>query len=154
MPEGEILQLEDLPDSVLFDVLILVETAFPPLDETAGMRVLDAFMGPGAHESSEATAGSCPVAGDVDYVLHLGVIEEEAMDGAISSVYKAFCETTKIKPLHSVLASVPPSNELDEGVGIVGKEIDDLKKISEICLVVSLGNSPPGRDTCLNSIHI
>lgn len=126
MPEREILQLEDLPDAIFFDIFILVQPAFPPLDETAGMCFCDAFVGSGAHESSETTTGSGSVAGDVDYVLHLGVIEEEAVDGAISPVDKAVCKSLDVKPPHSLLASVSAPNELDEGVWMVGKEINNL----------------------------
>jgi hypothetical protein len=44
MPEREVLQPEDLPHTVLFDVLILVYAALPPLYQPTWMRVLDAFM--------------------------------------------------------------------------------------------------------------
>ena len=74
MPKWEILQLPDLPDTILFDVLIFVETALPPLDEAAGMGILDAFVGSGAHECTETSHGSSSILGDVDDILQLGVV--------------------------------------------------------------------------------
>lgn len=74
MPKWEILQLPDLPDTILFDVLIFVETALPPLDEAAGMGILDAFVGSGAHECTETSHGSSSILGDVDDILQLSVV--------------------------------------------------------------------------------
>jgi hypothetical protein len=126
MPEREIFQLEDLPDAALLDIFIFVEAAFPPLDETARMRVCDTIVGSGGHQSSEATAGSGPVAGDANHVFHLGVIEQEAVGGAILSVDEAVCKSLDVKPLHSFLVSVSAPNEFDEGIWMFCKEIDDL----------------------------
>ncbi len=88
MPKWELLQLPDLPDTIFFDVLILVETALPPLDEAAGMGILGTFVGSGAHECTETTQGSSSILGDVDDILQLGVVEEKAMDGTVASLYK------------------------------------------------------------------
>jgi hypothetical protein len=126
MPEWEILQLEDSPDAVLFYVLIFVEATFPPLHEATGMGVCDALVGPCAHESSEASAGSGSVASDINYVLHLGMVEKEAVNWAISSIYKGFCESSDVEPVHPLLLSVSSPNELDECIWIVHIEINDL----------------------------
>ena len=41
MPEWEVSVAEKLPDSVLFDILVLVKTTFPPLGMTPWMGLND-----------------------------------------------------------------------------------------------------------------
>ena len=96
MPKWEILQLPDLPDTIFFDVLILVETTLPPLNEAAGMGILDAFVGSGAHECTKTAQGSSSILGDVDDILQLGVVEEKAMDRTVPSLDKIACEPSNI----------------------------------------------------------
>lgn len=126
MPEGKVFEFKDLPDAVFFDVFVFVEAAFPPLDEAARVRFGDGFVRSCGHECTETTKGTGPVGGNVDYVLHLGVVEEETVDGAISSFDKAVCEAADVQSVDSFFLSVSTSNEFNEGVWVVGKEVDDL----------------------------
>jgi hypothetical protein len=126
MPKWEVLQLPDLPHPVLFDILILVDTAFPPLDEAAGVGILDALVGSSTHQCTETPFGMVSIWCDVDNVLHLGVVEEEAVDGTVASLYEMTCESSNIESLHSLLFPVTASDELNEGIWIVRIEIDDL----------------------------
>jgi hypothetical protein len=126
VPKWEILQLPDLPDTVLLDVLIFIDTALPPLYEAARMCILDTFMGASAHECTEASLSSGAITSDVDNVLHLGMIEEEAMDGPIAPIYEMAGESSDIKPSHSLFTPVATSNELYKGVWIVRIKINDL----------------------------
>jgi hypothetical protein len=126
MPQWEILQLPDLPDTVLFDVLILVDATLPPLDEATGVSILDAFVGSGAHECTEASLSMVSIGGDIDDVLHLGVVEQKAVDRTVASIYEVAGESSDIKSLHSLFVPVSASNELNKGFRIVRIKIDDL----------------------------
>jgi hypothetical protein len=126
MPKGEVLQPEDLPHTILFDVLILVYATFPPLHQTAWVRVLDALMGAGRHHASEASFGPAAVVIHVDYALDLGMIEKESVYGAIATSHKRFGEATDVKTLHTLLAIVATAQELDTRVCMVRKEIRHL----------------------------
>lgn len=75
MPEREVPQSEDLPHPVLLDVLVLVYTALPPLDQAARVCILDALVRTGGHHASEAAFRAGAVCGDVHDALDLGVIE-------------------------------------------------------------------------------
>lgn len=75
MPKGKILESENLPNAVFFDVLVLVHAAFPPLYQAARVCVLDAFVCAGGHHAAEATLCASAFCIDVDYALHLRVIE-------------------------------------------------------------------------------
>lgn len=126
MPKREIFQLPDLPDTVLFDVLIFVDAALPPLNEASGVGILDALVGSSTHECTEASLSMVSIGRHVDDVLHLGVVEEEAVDRAVTSFYEVACESSDIKSLNSLSTPVTASNELNEGIRIVRKKIDNL----------------------------
>lgn len=75
MPKGKILESEDLPHTILFNVLVLVHTTFPPLHQAAGVCVLDTLVCAGGHHAAEAALCMCALCIDVDYALHLRVIK-------------------------------------------------------------------------------
>ncbi len=126
MPEWEILELENLPDAVLFDVLILIDAAFPPLHEASGVRVFDAFVSAGGHEGSETPVGTVTRGSYGDHVLHLGVVEKEAVDWSISAIDEPLRETVDIQPLDTCFAAVSAADEFHESIGMISKEIDYL----------------------------
>lgn len=55
MPEWEVLQPEDLPYTIFFDVLVLINATFPPLHESTGMCIFDALMCASGHLATETT---------------------------------------------------------------------------------------------------
>ena len=63
---------------------------------------------------------------DVDNVLHLGVIEQKTVYRTIAALYEMASKSSNIKSPHSLLASVPPSDELNKSIWIVGIKINNL----------------------------
>lgn len=126
VPEGEVLQPEDLPHSILFDVFVLVYTTFPPLHQAARVCVFDAIVGTGRHHAPEATFGSGAFCVDVDNALHLWMIEKKPMHRTIASGYEGIREATDIESLNALLAIVSASEELNACVRVIGVEVGDL----------------------------
>ena len=132
MPKGKVLQSEDFPHTVLFDIFVLIYPAFPPLYQTARMCVLDAVMGASRHHAAEATLCTCAFIVDIDDALHLWVIEEEAMDRTVTSSYEAFREAANIEALYALFAIVATTEELDTRVRVVGIEIGNLSGLATV----------------------
>jgi hypothetical protein len=126
VPEREVLQPEDLPNAVLFDVLILVYAALPPLYQPAGVRVLDAVMGASGHHAAKATLRSRAVCVDVDDTLHLWMVEQKAVNGAIAAGYEGFREAADVETLDALFAMVAAPKELDARVRMISVELGDL----------------------------
>lgn len=119
MPKREVLQPEDLPRAILFDILILVDTSFPPLYKAARVCVLDALVGTGGHHASEATFSAGALRIDVYDTLDLRMVEKEAMYRAITAIDERFGEAANIQALDTLLAIVAAAEELNAGVGMV-----------------------------------
>ena len=154
MPERKVLQPEDFPHAVLFDVLILVYAALPPLYQPTRVCVLDAIVGAGRHHAPEATFGSRAVYIDVDYALHLGVIEQETVYGAIATGYEGFGETADVKTLDALFAIVATSEELNARVRVVGVELGNLITSTIASVDCTIRVLPADRGTCRDSIRM
>lgn len=126
MPEGEVPQFEDLPNSVLFDVFVLVDSAFPPLHQSPWVFVRYAVVRTGGHDSTESHPGMSPVVVDITDILHHGVVKQEPMNWAIAAFDKELGEAVEIETLYALLATISPTKEFNEGVRIVGKKLGDL----------------------------
>lgn len=96
MPEREVPQSKNLPHTVLFDILVLVYASFPPLHQTARVRIFDAFMCTCGHHAAEAAFSAVAVGADVHDTLDLRVVEKEAVDGAIAAFHEGFGEATDV----------------------------------------------------------
>lgn len=127
VPEGEVLQPEDLPHAILLDVLILVYAALPPLHQPTRVRVLDALVRAGGHHASESALGTGAFGVDVDDALDLGVIEEETVDWPVAAVHEGLREAADVEAADAVLAIVAAAEELNAGVRVVGVEVDNLE---------------------------
>jgi hypothetical protein len=119
VPEGEVLQAEDLPHAILLDVLILVDAALPPLYEAPRMCVLDALVGARRHHAAEAALRARALGVYVDDALNLRVIKQEAVHGAIAAGDEGFGETADVQPLYALFAIVAAAEEFDTGVWMV-----------------------------------
>lgn len=53
-------------------------------------------MGAGLHESAETSTGLSAILADVDDALHLGMVEEEPVDGTVAAVYEPRGEAAEI----------------------------------------------------------
>ena len=69
-------------------------------------------MGPGLHQGAETSAGGFAIGVDVHNALHLRVIEEKAVDGAVAAVDKAGGEAAKVEALDAGFAFVFAADEL------------------------------------------
>jgi chorismate-pyruvate lyase len=56
----------------------------------------------------------------------LGVVEEEAVDGSITTCYETAGKPVDIETLHACFSTVSASDELYESVGVIPKEINYL----------------------------
>jgi len=84
VPEREVSETENFPHAILLDVLILVDTALPPLPQSAG-RVFVGLVGSSAHQGAE-TAFTDACSGIVVYhILGDKVVQEETLYGTISA---------------------------------------------------------------------
>lgn len=125
MTQEEASRPEQLPDSILFDILVLVQSALPPLRMTSRMLFLDALVSPRSHEGTKSTPGvRFGVA--VDDVLHHGVIEQEAVHGAVASLDEVLLEPALVEAADALLATVSRPQELDICIGMVGIHVNDL----------------------------
>lgn len=119
MPEGEVLQPEDLPYAILLYVFVFVDASLPPLNQAARMRVLDALVCARSHHAAKAPFGTCAVIADVNNALNLRMVEEKAVDGSIAALDKSVGKTSDIQALHPFFAIVTTAEELDTAVRVV-----------------------------------
>jgi hypothetical protein len=119
MPKGKVFQSENLPHSVLLDVLVLVHTSLPPLYQAARVGVLDAFVCAGGHHTAETALCPSAVCIDIDYALHLRVVEEKAVNGAVATSHKHLSETADVEALNARFAIVATSKKFNAGVRVV-----------------------------------
>jgi hypothetical protein len=113
--------------------------------------VLDAVVGAGGHLTPEATFCSPAVWIDVDYALHLGVIEEEAVYGSIAPGYEGVREAADVQALDAFFAIITASQEFDARVRVVGVELGDLVMSATAIVSHSRKVLPAGKDTCRGS---
>ncbi len=118
MPERPVLQPLDLPDSVLVDVAVLVEPAFPPLVEgdLAGEGLLGRFVQPGLHHAPETALRRGEVVGDGDDVLELRVVQEEPEDRPVVPLHEPASEPLNVEPVDARPALVQAPAEVDLAV--------------------------------------
>jgi hypothetical protein len=126
MPEGKVSELEDLPNAIFLDILILVDAAFPPLAEPPGMLVCNGLVRAGRRKGAEAPISTVAALGDVDNILHLRVIEEKAMDWTIAIVDPAAAQAVYIQPLDAGFAAETAAEEFDKCFRMVGEQISNL----------------------------
>jgi hypothetical protein len=126
MPEGEVLQPEDLPHAILLDIFVLIDASFPPLYEPARVRVLDALVGTGRHHAAETALCTCTLGVHVDDALDLRMVEQEAVYRAIAAGHKCFGEAANVETLHAFFAIVAAAEELNARVRMVGIEVGNL----------------------------
>src|SRR5262245_62172269 len=69
----------DLPEAVLVHVFVFVETGFPPLLRQHARTVRPRLVRPRLHDVAETTFGRLAVRRDVDDVLELRMVEQEAI---------------------------------------------------------------------------
>lgn len=120
VPKREVLQPEDLPYAILFDVLVLIHSTLPPLYQAARMCVLDAIVGTSRHHTAEAAFCTCALGIDIDYALHLWMIKEEAINRAITPSYEGIGESTDVQSLYALFAIVSAPKKLNACVRMVG----------------------------------
>lgn len=125
MPEGKVSIAKKLPDTILLDVLVLIDAALPPLDVAAWMRLIDTVVGAGAHDGAHAHPGVAGVGVDIDNVLHHGVVQQEAVHGAVAALDKGGLEAALVEAADACFPAVARAQELDVGVWVVGKQVDD-----------------------------
>lgn len=98
VPERVVPQTEDLPYPVFFDVLVLVNTALPPLTLAAGVFGGEGLMGASAHEGSAAVFGDVCAGLEVYDVLADEVVEKPAVNGTVSATDKVIGPSVDEKP--------------------------------------------------------
>jgi hypothetical protein len=152
VPERKVLQSEDLPGTVFFDVFVLVYAAFPPLDQSTWVRVLDAFVRAGRHHAPKAPFCSCAIGVDVNNSLHLWMVEEEAVDRTIATRDKTLREAADVQALDTLFAIVATAQEFNASIQVVRVKIRDLYRLAKQ-IHVCAGISPPYTGTCLGSSH-
>lgn len=85
----------------------------------------------GRHQGAESSTGGLAVGADVNYILHLGVVEEEAVDGSVAAGYETGSEALEVESCYACFLAVAAADEFNEGVCVVGVEIYDLcRKLS------------------------
>lgn len=80
-------------------------------------------MSPGAHEGPETSFGGKAIRGDVDDVLHLGVVEEKTVDGAVAALDEAGCEAVDVETFYALLFAVAAADEFNKCFRVVGVEV-------------------------------
>lgn len=164
VPEGEVSQAPDPPRPVrLLDVLVLVQPALKPLADAARVLARLADVNARLHQRPEAALGrgARAVRGgggvvDVHDALHLRVVEEEAVDGAVAPAGEDPGEAAGIETGDALLPQVAAAEELDVGLRVVGEEVGDLVQRLAIDLSdrgLSDRHVPLRRGTCLDSTH-
>lgn len=155
VPERKVFQAENFPDAILFDVLVLVDAAFPPLYKTSWVGVLDAVVGTRRHHAAEAALCAGALVVHVDNALDLGVVEQETVYGTIAASDKSLREAANVEPLHALFAIVATTEEFDARICVVGVELSDLPS-----LAMAIKNASGLRrilplciDTCQGSIR-
>ncbi len=64
------------------------------------------------------------------------MIEEEAVNGAVSAGYKCTGEAANVQTASAFFAFVAATEELDVSVWVVRKQVDDLSEQSQQCSVL------------------
>lgn len=121
VPKRRIPVVEDLPDTVFLDVFILVEAAFPPLDQASWVGLCNALVRASGHDC--AHPAPCPRASvvNVNDVLQHSVVEEEAVDGPIASRNEGVSETSDIEATGSFFSFVAAAEEFNVCIGVICK---------------------------------
>jgi hypothetical protein len=83
------------------------------------VRVFDALVCAGRHQAPKASLRSRAVVIDIYDALHLWMIKEEAVHGAITAIYKGLGEATNIKTLHAFFTVVPTAEKFDASIGVI-----------------------------------
>jgi hypothetical protein len=83
------------------------------------MCILHRFVGAGLHKSAETTADVGSGFIDIDDILNLGVVKEEAVDWSISAVDEARGEAADIQSLDTGFGLVFASKKFHGGIGMV-----------------------------------
>src|SRR5579859_816946 len=104
VPEWMVVQNQDSPFAVFFDVTVLVDTSFPPLARDMVTRgrivfVERRFMKTSLHQCPGPDLGMEPVVIDVDNFLELRMVQEKPIVGAVTTSYEACLEVVNVKPL-------------------------------------------------------
>jgi hypothetical protein len=112
-------------------------------------------VGAGGHLTPEATFCSRAVWVDIDYALHLGVIEEEAVYGTIAPGDEGFREAADVETLDALLTIISASKELNARIRVVGVELGDLIVSATAIVVVDRSRKalPADKGTCRGSSH-
>ena len=106
-----VVQNQDPPFAIFFDVLVLVDSAFPPLAGDMvtrgwGVLVQCRFVQTSLHERSCPDLGMEAVRIDIDDFLELGMVQEKPVVGTIATTYETGLEIVNVKPLHAFRAPV------------------------------------------------
>ena len=94
----------------MIDVFILVDAAFPPLArQLSGLRL--ALVTSRLHQAAGAGLGRLAIGCDVDHVLKLRMVKEEAAHRAVEVVGEVLAEATDIEPTDTRLTLEDAAHE-------------------------------------------
>jgi hypothetical protein len=97
---------EQFPDPILLDILILVETTFPPLSMATRMLFLDTLMGTSGHQSAKTTP-SVGLGVAVNDILQHWVIQKETVHRTIAACHEVLLEPSLVEATDTGFTSVP-----------------------------------------------
>ena len=106
LPLDAIVEPGDLPHPVLAHIVILVEAGLPELGRQALRRVGPQFVAAAGKQGAEAAFGGPAVIGDGDDVLHLEMIQEEAVHRAGPAAGEEILEPGLVEPGGAGLAAI------------------------------------------------
>lgn len=89
------------------------------------VSLVDTLMRARAHERAHTHPSMGPRLVHVDNVLQHSVVQQEAVHGTVAALDKHVLETALVKALDARFAPVAAAEELDVGVRVVGKHVDD-----------------------------
>ena len=131
VPEREVSEAKRLPNPILFDVLVLVDSSFPPLPEASWMLMCDAGVRSSGHESPHPTPSPSPLLVDIDDLLHHGVIEQVSKYRTIPSFGKFVPKSVDVETFDTFLLPISTTQEFYESVWVIGEEINHLQSSDE-----------------------
>lgn len=126
MPKRKVSIPEQLPNPPFLDILIFIHPALPPLHMSPRVRLVHALMRTSTHERPHTDPRVCSGGVHIDNILHHGVVEQEAVYGAITSLDKEVLESALVETFDACFAAVAGAEEFYVGVWVVCKEVDDL----------------------------
>lgn len=108
---------------------------------TPRVYLIDTLVGARAHEGPHAhpRVGSGLV--HVDDILQHGMVQQKAVHWAITTLDKQLLKTTLVETFYPCFATVATTQELDIGVRMIGKHVDDfvVEAFVEVVAIFEVG---------------